>query len=77
LIVVFFVNSDNVFKFNRLIGTSCTVFHLVRLLPQRLNATLYLQKHSVLTKDVEDVPPPPDDKTLVIEDGNAAFYYRI
>ena len=29
--------------------TSCTVFHLVRLLPQRLNATLYLQKHSVLT----------------------------
>jgi hypothetical protein len=30
--------------------TSCTVFHLVRLLPQRLNATLYLQKHSVLTK---------------------------
>jgi hypothetical protein len=28
-----------------------------------------------LTKDVEDVPSPPDDKTLVIEDGNAAFYY--
>jgi hypothetical protein len=159
--------------------TSCTVFHLVRLLPQRLNATLYLQKHSVLTKvdliserlemhgkffdpikrlnlktlselakkttikssqnkiieyrqlsniafqllvrsqcddlridlkellaypftpvpysiatsdgflnktdkskgyhfstkDVKDVPPPPDDKTLVIGDGNAAFYY--
>jgi hypothetical protein len=28
-----------------------------------------------LTKDVEDVPPPLDDKTLVIEDDNAAFYY--
>jgi hypothetical protein len=28
-----------------------------------------------LTKDVEDVSPPPDDKTLVIEDGNVAFYY--
>jgi hypothetical protein len=28
-----------------------------------------------LTKDVEDVPPPPNDKKLVIEDGNAAFYY--
>jgi hypothetical protein len=28
-----------------------------------------------LTKDVEDVPPSPDDKTLVIENGNAAFYY--
>jgi hypothetical protein len=25
---------------------------------------------------VEDVPPPPDNKTLVIEDGNAAFYYQ-
>ena len=24
---------------------------------------------------MEDVPPPPDDKALVIEDGNAAFYY--
>ena len=24
---------------------------------------------------MEDVPPPPDNKTLVIEDGNAAFYY--
>ena len=24
---------------------------------------------------MEDVPPPPDDKTLVIEDGNAAVYY--
>ena len=28
-----------------------------------------------LTKYVEDAPPPSDDKTLVIEDGNAAFYY--
>jgi hypothetical protein len=28
-----------------------------------------------LTKYVEDVPPPSDDKTLVIEDGNAAFHY--
>ena len=28
-----------------------------------------------LTKDVVDVPPPPDGKTLVIKDGNAAFYY--
>ena len=24
---------------------------------------------------MEDVPPPPDDKTLVLEDGNVAFYY--
>jgi hypothetical protein len=28
-----------------------------------------------LTKYVEDAPPPSDDKTLVIEDGNAAFHY--
>jgi hypothetical protein len=28
-----------------------------------------------LNKDVEDVTPPPDDKTLVTEDDNAAFCY--
>jgi hypothetical protein len=40
-----------------------------------LNKTDKSKGYHLLTKDVEDVPPPPDDKALVIEDGNAAFYY--
>jgi hypothetical protein len=39
------------------------------------NKTDKSKGYHFLTKDVEDVPPSPDDKTLVIEDGNAAFYY--
>ena len=40
-----------------------------------LNKTDKSKGYHFLTKDVEDVPPPPDDKTLVIEDGNVAFCY--
>ena len=40
-----------------------------------LNKTDKSKGYHFLTKDVEDVSPPPDDKTLVIEDGNVAFYY--
>jgi hypothetical protein len=40
-----------------------------------LNKTDKSKGYHFLTKDVEDVLPPPDDETLVIEDGNAAFYY--
>jgi hypothetical protein len=35
-----------------------------------LNKTDKSKGYHFLTKDVEDVSPPPDDKTLVIEDGN-------
>jgi hypothetical protein len=40
-----------------------------------LNKTDKSKGYHFLTKDVEDVSPPPDDKTLVIEDGNVACYY--
>jgi hypothetical protein len=40
-----------------------------------LNKTDKSKGYHFSTKDVKDVPPPPDDKTLVIGDGNAAFYY--
>ena len=29
----------------------------------------------LIAKDVDDEPFPPDNETLVIEDGNAIFYY--
>jgi hypothetical protein len=38
-----------------------------------LNKTDKSKGYHFLTKDVEDVLPPPDDETLVIEDSNAAF----
>ena len=29
----------------------------------------------LIAKDVDDEPFPPDNETLVIEDGNTIFYY--
>ena len=47
----------------------------IAILDGFLNKADKSKGYHFLTKDVEDVPPPPNDKKLVIEDGNAAFYY--
>jgi hypothetical protein len=65
-----FFTATSVFSFHRLYGVP--VPYSIATLEGFLNKADKSKGYHFLTKDVEDVPPLPNDKKLVIEDGNAA-----